>query len=87
MTTDRFPLAVETAAYATVVVAVDDAAARGASFISLTVDVIHPRLVITTADDAPARASQLRQIADRVGAVGGRLELSDAGLRVEIPCA
>jgi signal transduction histidine kinase len=87
MTTDRFPLAVETAAYATFVEAVNDAAARGATFISFTVEVAHPQLVITTADDAPARASQLTQIADRVGAVGGRLEPSDAGLRVEIPCA
>jgi signal transduction histidine kinase len=87
MTRDRLPLAVETAAYATAVEAVRDAAARGASLISLTVDVVQPRLVITTADDAPARASRLTRIADRVGAAGGHLELADAGLRVEIPCA
>jgi signal transduction histidine kinase len=87
VTSDRLPLAVEAAVYATVVEAMNDAAARGASFISITVDVVHPRLVITTADDAPARASRITRIDDRVGAVGGHLELTDAGLRVDIPCA
>jgi signal transduction histidine kinase len=87
MTTERFPLAVETAVYAVAGDTVRDAAARGASFISLTVEMVSGVLILTAKDDGPVRASQVTRIADRVGTVGGQLEPEANGLRVEIPCA
>lgn len=86
VTTERFRPAVESSAYVTVAEAVDDAAARGATQIS--VDVIHAgdRLVVEVHDDGCGRRSHLIHIADRIGALGGSLDAGRQGLRAEIPC-
>ena len=45
------------------------------------------RLVVTVEDDGAERTSTMVHLADRVGAVGGSLEVEPTTLRAEIPCA
>jgi hypothetical protein len=45
------------------------------------------RLVITASDDGAPGSASLDHVADRVGALGGIVELTPTVLRVEIPCA
>jgi len=82
----RYAPAVETTAYVAVLEAIDDAASRGASFADVRVRRRGDRLVVTVEDDGKARASELTRLEDRVGALGGRLELEHGTLRAEIPC-
>jgi len=44
------------------------------------------RLVVTLYDDGRARRSAPVHPADRIGALGGSLEIGPTQLRVEIPC-
>ena len=87
VTDERFPAAVEASAYVTVNEAIRDAAARRATAIGVTAVVRDGRLVITAADDGAPRHGSLVRVADRVGALGGRVELATTTLRAEIPCA
>ncbi len=82
----RFAPAVETAAYLLVAEGVDDAAHRGASH--LTVDIVQNGewLMVTIEDDGINRTSELVQLADRVGALDGRLMVQPTRLRAELPC-
>ena len=82
----RFAPAVETAAYLLVAEGVDDAAHRGASH--LTVDIVQNGewLMVTIEDDGINRTSELVQLADRVGALDGRLMVEPTRLRAELPC-
>ena len=82
----RFPLTSETAAYVTVAEAVRDAVTRSASFLSVRVEVVDQRLIVTAHDDGDVRSSSLTHVADRVGALGGSLVLEGTSLRAEIPC-
>jgi hypothetical protein len=43
--------------------------------------------VVKLEDDGSARTSAMIHVADRVGALGGRLEIEPTTLRAEIPCA
>jgi signal transduction histidine kinase len=85
-TEGRYPAAVETAAYLLVAEALDDAAGRGASH--ATVSVVHDggRLLVTVQDDGTGRTSSIVQLADRVGALDGRLAVEPTRLRAELPC-
>ena len=83
---ERRPPAVETTAYVAVVEAIEDAARRGASFLSVQVQGADGRLAITAEDDGAPRTGEPTRLADRVGALGGTLVLEHATLRVEIPC-
>ena len=83
---NRQPPAVETTAYVTVAEAIEDAARRGAPFLSVRVLSADGRLSITAWDEGRSRGHALPQLADRVGALGGTLELGDTTLRTEIPC-
>jgi signal transduction histidine kinase len=83
---ERQPPAVETTAYVTVAEAIEDAARRGAQFVSVRVRSADGRLSITAEDEGTPRTHDLPQLADRVGALGGTLELGDRILRAEIPC-
>jgi signal transduction histidine kinase len=83
----RQPPAVETTTYVTVAEAIDDAARRGATFVAARVCRGGDRLVIAVEDDGASRSSGLLHVADRVGALGGALEVGDTTLRAEIPCA
>jgi signal transduction histidine kinase len=83
---ERYSTPVETAAHVTVSEAIGDAAGRGATFVSVVVACEDERLVVQISDDAAAGTSTLLHIADRVGALGGSLEVRPHSLRAEIPC-
>lgn len=84
---ERYPAPVETAAYFVVAEAIDDAARRGASYAAVGALRHEQRLVVKLEDDGSARNSTMIHVADRVGALGGRLEIESTTLRAEIPCA
>ena len=82
----RYPAAVETAAYLLVAEALDDAAGRGASHAAVSAMQDGGRLVVTVQDDGTDRTSSMVQLADRVGALEGRLAVEPTRLRAELPC-
>ena len=86
LASDRQPPAVETTAYVTVAEAIEDAARRSAPFLSVRVHSAGGRLSITAEDEGRRRTRDLPHVADRVGALGGTLELGGTTLRAEIPC-
>ena len=83
----RQPLAVETTAYVAVADAIEDARRRGASFLAARVVREGDSLVIAAEDDGAPRSTRLVHLADRVGALGGSLDVAGTTLRAEIPCA
>jgi signal transduction histidine kinase len=83
----RYPAAVETAAYLLVAEALDGAAGRGATHTIVSTVQDGGRLVVTVDDDGTDRTSAMVQLADRVGALDGRLEVGPTRLRAELPCA
>ena len=85
-TGERYPASVETAAYLVVAEAIDDAARRDASYAAVSAPRRDERLVVNVEDDGSERTSTMVHLADRVGAVGGSLEVEPATLRAEIPC-
>jgi signal transduction histidine kinase len=86
-TEERYSAPVETTAYLVVAEAIDDAARRGARHAAVSAPRHHEQLVIEVEDDGSKRSGMMIHLADRVGAVGGRLELQETTLRAEIPCA
>jgi signal transduction histidine kinase len=84
---ERYPAPVETTAYLVVAEAIDDAARRGASYAAVSASRHVERLVVEVEDDGSERSSTMIHLADRVGAVGGRLGVEPTTLRAEIPCA
>jgi signal transduction histidine kinase len=87
VTSDRYAPPVEIGAYLTVSDAIDDACARGATFVSARVRRDGGLLVVNVEDDGVGRSSQLVTIADRAGALGGSVEAGPTTLRAQIPCA
>jgi signal transduction histidine kinase len=94
----RLPQAVESAAYFTVAEALTNVAKYAhAHAASVSVAAVNGHVVVEVRDDGvggadPSRGTGLRGLADRVAALGGRLDVespSGAGttLRAEIPCA
>jgi signal transduction histidine kinase len=83
---ERYSTPVETAAYLTASDTIGDAAGRNATFVSVDVAREDAELVVQIRDDGAARTSPLLPIADRVGALGGSLEVEPHSLRAEIPC-
>ena len=84
---ERLPAAVESAAYVVVSEAVVDGTARHATFVAVTATRTADRLVIDVHDDGQARDAGLVHVADRVGALGGTVQLGGTDVRAEIPCA
>ena len=82
----RYPAGVETAAYLLVVEALDDATGRGASHAAISAVRDSGRLVVTVEDDGSDRTAAMVQLADRVGALEGRLTVEPTRLRAELPC-
>jgi signal transduction histidine kinase len=78
----RFPSAVENAAYFTIVEAI-----AGAKEASLSVEHEADRLVIRVRSSSNDRPADRTEIADRIGALNGRLTAGDGEIRAEIPCA
>jgi signal transduction histidine kinase len=83
---ERYSEPVETAAYRTVVDGIDDAAGREATFVSVDVYREDGRLIVMLRDDGAGRRSALVHLTDRIGALGGSLEVGATSLRAEIPC-
>jgi signal transduction histidine kinase len=86
MAEERYPAAVETAAYFVVAEAIADAARRGAGYAAVSALRDEELLVVEVEDDGSERTSALVHLTDRVGALGGRLEVEPKRLRAEIPC-
>jgi signal transduction histidine kinase len=95
---ERLPAPVEAAAYGVIREAVENAARHGgARMVSISASLGPAMLVVEAADDGiggadPARGVGLLDVADRVGALGGRLTIESpvgGGTRIhaEIPCA
>jgi signal transduction histidine kinase len=82
----RYGPLVEATAYLTVAEAVAGAARRGATSVSVGVLRDGDVLDLSVVDDA-AGAPGFAHLADRVGALGGTLEISRDGVRARIPCA
>jgi signal transduction histidine kinase len=82
----RYPDAVETAAYLLVAEALDDATGRGGSHAAISAVKDGGRLVIMVQDDGTDRSSSMVEMADRVGALDGRLAVEPTRLRAELPC-
>jgi signal transduction histidine kinase len=87
VTAQRLPSPVEAGAYVTADEAIRDAAARHATAISVSATLEGGQLVVTAHDNGAPRDSTLVHVADRVGALGGELELSPTSLRAKMPCA
>ncbi len=83
---ERAALAVERTAYVVVDEAIDDAARRGAESLRVRVRRDADRLVVDIEDDGAPRRARLVHLLDRVGALGGSLDVGDTSLRAEIPC-
>jgi signal transduction histidine kinase len=85
-TEDRYAAPVETAAYFVVAEAIHDAARRDATHAAVSAPRRDERLVVNVQDDGSERTSTMVHLADRVGAVGGSLEVEPTTVRAEIPC-
>ncbi len=84
---DRFPASVEAAAYHLVLECVEDAVTRRASVVTVAARRGDGALVVTVEDDGPGVPDPLVRSADRIGALGGTLEIGPMVRRAEIPCA
>ena len=87
VTAERLPAPVEAGAYVALDEAIRDAAARDATAINVSAALHDGHLVVTAQDNGTPRDSTLVHVADRVGALGGELDLSPTSLRAVIPCA
>jgi hypothetical protein len=65
---------------------IHDAAEREATFVSVDVGREEGRVIVTLRDDGAARTSPLVYLADRIGALGGSLEVGGTTLRAVVPC-
>ena len=83
----RHSAAVETTAYLAIADAIADAERRGAAWLSVRVAQKDSSLIVSTEDDGPPRVDSLERLSDRVGALGGRVELGERTVHAEIPCA
>jgi signal transduction histidine kinase len=82
----RYPTAVETGAYLVVAEAVQDAAGRNAGYAAVSVVQGSGQLVVIVQDDGTDRTAAMVQLADRVGALDGRLAVEPTRLQAELPC-
>ena len=83
----RYPTPVETAAYILVAEGLDNAAHRDASHVTVDIAQDGGRLMVMVEDDGSDRTSDLIHLADRVGALDGRLVVEATCLRAALPCA
>lgn len=85
--TGRFAAAVESTAYTVVAESIDAAAEGSATFVSMRILGNGDRLVVLVDTDGVGPARELVvDLADRVGALGGTIEVLGGTLQAEIPC-
>ena len=83
----RLPAPVETAAYLVAVAGIDAAARAGASHAVVSARRDDGEFVVTVDDDGGGERPAPQPVADRVGALGGRLSAGPGRLQAVIPCA
>jgi signal transduction histidine kinase len=86
VTEERYAAPVETAAYLTVVESVADAVKRAATYVSVSVRPEQGSLIVTLSDDGSDRSSALVHLTDRIGALGGSVDVGPKELQAEIRC-
>ena len=79
----RYGESIEAAVYVAVREAIDDATARGATWLRV---VTSGRLELQIQDDGAPRAGSLVHVEDRIGALGGTVEVGERTLKASIPC-
>jgi signal transduction histidine kinase len=84
---DRVAAAAETAAYLTVLEAVETAASAGAAFAHVRALRDGGELIVEIEDDAPRTRVIRIVVADRIGTLGGTLDWRANSVRAVIPCA
>jgi signal transduction histidine kinase len=85
---ERFPASTETAAYLVVREAAEDALRRSATHVVARVCRESDQFLIEVSDDGQGtRSNGLVHVGDRVGALGGRVDITGTHLRAAIPCA
>ena len=84
---DRLPAAVEAAAYHLVLECVEDAVRRRASVVIVATRRTGGVLIVTVEDDGAGDPDPLVRSTDRIGALGGTLEIGPKVRGAEIPCA
>jgi hypothetical protein len=83
---ERLPSSVEIASYLLVAEAIEAAAARSATHVGVKIAQRAGRLHVDITHDATDLAADLVHVADRVGAVGGRLTVAAERINAELPC-
>ena len=78
---------VEAVAYFTVAETITDAAARAATAVHVTIERAGEQLLVAVDDDGREDRTLLEHVADRVGALGGSVDVEPNTLRASIPCA
>jgi len=86
-TNRRFDVSVEAAVYVAAREAIDDAAARGAAWLRIVVEENDERLSIEIDDDGGPRTTDLVHVHDRIGALGGTVNIGPRTLIAVVPCA
>ena len=84
--TERLPSAVETAVYVVVGDGLQAATEADAASTTVTLARRADHVVVDVTPDRTDVFTDMTRVADRVGAVGGRLLIDASGLRAEIPC-
>jgi signal transduction histidine kinase len=84
---ERMSTAVETAAYLTVLEAVETCARAGATFARLRIRHYARELVIEIEGDGDPSGGWPLAVADRIGTLGGQLDAHGSSLCAVIPCA
>jgi signal transduction histidine kinase len=83
---ERYPAPVESAAYAVVADALEDAGARRATCARVSAVREDDNLMVRVDDDGAERTSTMVQVTDRVGALGGSVVVGPMTLFAQIPC-
>lgn len=76
----------EATAYAATIETIDVAQRRGSSFVAVSSEVCGSQFSVTVAHDAVIAPAELIDVADRVGAAGGTLEVNGRTVTARIPC-
>ena len=84
---ERHHASVEAVAYFAVAEAITDAAARAATAVLVGIERAGERLLVAVGDDGRQGRTSLEHVADRVGALGGSVDVEPNTVRASIPCA
>jgi signal transduction histidine kinase len=84
----RLDTEIESAAYMTITKCAEEAATRSARSIAVTFDLAASEIVLTIdADSTAFDPDELVPVSDRVGSLGGRVDIAGSRLTAVLPCA